>query len=271
MIASKPMDASMSAEKPVVIVPSTWLTPARPTRAPAISIPMMYMLLTLMPATRAACGFSPTARNLKPEARSAEDPPHHDRRDDDEDEAEVQVVLRAEQLGEDRGVLHRRRLRVARARRLQQARRAQHPRDQVEGDVVEHDRHDHLVRAGPRLERAGDAGPQRAGDEPGDEGDDHVEAPRQIERERHPPCRGGCHQHLAAAADVEHADAERQRHAQAGRDQRGREGQRLGERTDAARERRRPEVVDRALEEREYAPQTASQAATIVSMGRAKK
>ena len=26
----------------------------------------MYMLCTLMPATRAACGFSPTARNLKP-------------------------------------------------------------------------------------------------------------------------------------------------------------------------------------------------------------
>ena len=39
VIASNPMPASMSAAKPVVIVPSTWLTPARPTRAPEISIP----------------------------------------------------------------------------------------------------------------------------------------------------------------------------------------------------------------------------------------
>ncbi len=39
VIASKPMPASMSAENPVVIVPSTWFTPARPTSAPAISMP----------------------------------------------------------------------------------------------------------------------------------------------------------------------------------------------------------------------------------------
>ena len=41
-----------------------------------------------------------------------------------------------------------------------------------------------------------------------------------------------------------------------GRDERRREGQRLGERTDAARERRRPEVVDRALEERDVRART---------------
>ncbi len=65
----------------------------------------------------------------------------------------------------------------------------------------------------------------------------HVDAPRQVERERHPAGGGGGHQHLAAAADVEHADAEGQRHAEAGRDQRRRECQRLGERPDAAGER----------------------------------
>ena len=38
VIASKPMPASMPAVKPVVTVPSTWLTPARPSSAPEMSI-----------------------------------------------------------------------------------------------------------------------------------------------------------------------------------------------------------------------------------------
>ncbi len=153
--------------------------------------------------------------------------------------------------GKNRGVLHRRGLRVARTRRLQQSRGAQHPRDQVERDVVEHDRHDHLVRTRPRLQRTGDAGPQRTGDETGDQGDDHVDAPRQVEREGDPSGGGGRHQHLAAATDVEHADAERESDAETRRDQRCGEGERLGEGTDAARERGRAEVVDRALEQRD--------------------
>ena len=52
---------------------------------------------------------------------------------------------------------------------------------------------------------------------------------------RDPSGGGGCHQHLAAPADVEHADAEGECHAQAGRDQRCREGERLGERLDGPR------------------------------------
>ena len=150
--------------------------------------------------------------------------------------------------------------------------RAQHPRDQVERDVVEHDRDDHLVRAGPGLERTGDARPERPGGEPGDEGDDHVDAPRQVERERHPAGRGGGHQHLPAAADVEHADAEGERDAEAGRDERGREGERLGERTDAARRTSaRRSCRSSPGTARRTRPQTASQIATSVSSGRAKK
>ena len=55
------------------------------------------MRLTLMPATRAAFGFSPTARNLKPRLDRLRI--HHTTTVAmiDEDEAEVQVVLRSEQ------------------------------------------------------------------------------------------------------------------------------------------------------------------------------
>ena len=58
------------------------------------------------------------------------------------------------------------------------------------------------------------------------------------------------HEHLAAATDVEQADAEAQRDTEAGRDERCREAQRLGERLDAVGEPRAAEVVDRALEQR---------------------
>ncbi len=39
VMASKPMPASMPAVNPVVTVPSTWETPARPSSAPEMSIP----------------------------------------------------------------------------------------------------------------------------------------------------------------------------------------------------------------------------------------
>ncbi len=38
----------------------------------------------------------------------------------------------------------------------------EHPADQPDGDVVEHDRRDHLVDAALHLQRSGDAGPDRA-------------------------------------------------------------------------------------------------------------
>src|SRR4029453_14813337 len=43
VIASKPMPASMPAVNPVVTVPSTCLTPARPSRAPELDSALMYI------------------------------------------------------------------------------------------------------------------------------------------------------------------------------------------------------------------------------------
>ena len=57
-------------------------------------------------------------------------------------------------------------------------------------------------------------------------------------------------QELAAAADVEHAHAEREGDAETGRDQRGRERQRVHERSDLIEEPGASEVPDRALEQR---------------------
>jgi hypothetical protein len=120
---------------------------------------------------------------------------------------------------------------------------------EVEGDVVEHDRHDDLVGARARLEESGDAGPERAADEAADQGHEHVDAPRELEPEGDPSgdrCRD---EHLAATADVEHADAECERDAQASRDERRGERERLGQRPDAVDEGVPAEVVDRPLEQ----------------------
>ena len=82
---------------------------------------------------------------------------------------------------------------------------------------------------------AGDAGPERAADEAADEGDEHVQAPGQVEAEADPAGDGCRDEHLAATTDVEHADAEREGDAEASGDERRRERERLGERPDAAR------------------------------------
>src|SRR5690606_5072269 len=66
VIASKPIPASTSVEKPVVEVPSTCVTPASATSAPETTMTHTVVRPTSMPATRAARGFSPTARKVKP-------------------------------------------------------------------------------------------------------------------------------------------------------------------------------------------------------------
>ena len=67
------------------------------------------------------------------------------------------------------------------------------------------------------LSSAGDAAPERAADEAAEEGDEHVDAPRQVEAEAEPAGDGCRDEHLAAATDVEHADAEREADAEASR------------------------------------------------------
>ena len=66
MIALKPMPASNAVLKPLVVWPSTWYAPAKPTNTPETTIATIVMRRTSMPAVRAAEGFSPTARSLKP-------------------------------------------------------------------------------------------------------------------------------------------------------------------------------------------------------------
>ena len=194
-------------------------------------------VLTLMPATRAALRVLADGAEPEAEARPVEQPPDEDAsRAIDEDEPEVQVELRRRAApGAPPSRFIGGRLRVVRPRRLQQARGAQHEEHQVERDVVEHDRDDHLVRAGARLEQAGDARPRAPRRRmPASERDEHVQR-RTAGRTTKPT------QPAAAAAMsiwprppmLNMPDAEAERDAEAGRDERGGEGERLGERPDA--------------------------------------
>ena len=71
---------------------------------------------------------------------------------------------------------------LRRAGRLQQALAGEREEDEVVADVVEHDRHDHLVGAGAGLEDTRDAGPQGAGHHAGEDGERQVHDQRQVER-----------------------------------------------------------------------------------------
>ena len=97
-----------------------------------------------------------------------------------------------------------------------------------ERDPVEHDRRDHLVGARRRLQQAGDAAPHRAGRARPDHAEHDVQQRRhRVERRAEPDRHVGADEVLALAADVEQAAAERERHRQAGEDQRRRDDQRL--------------------------------------------
>ncbi len=115
-------------------------------------------------AGRAGCGgVLADGSDAEAEGGPVEDPPDHGDGDESEQEAEVQVVAVAQQLRQGRRVVHRQRLRVRRTGRLEEVLLRQRVEHQVERDVVEHDRDDHLVRAGAGLEEADQAAPERAG------------------------------------------------------------------------------------------------------------
>ena len=111
--------------------------------------------------------------------------------------------------------------RVVAARALERV-GAQRVVEQPVGDVVEHDRGDHLVRPGAGLEGAGDraptppppANPARTASGRWIEG-------RQVQGEADLAGAGGADDELAGGADVEQAGAEGQGHRQAGERQRG--------------------------------------------------
>ena len=103
------------------------------------------------------------------------------------------------------------------ARRLH--RPVQQPVAQPECDPVHHDGVDHFMRAGCRLEIAGDGAPDRAGHEPAEDRQRQVDDQRQALEGI--PDKGGAerpHEVLAFGADVEEAGLEAQRDCQARED-----------------------------------------------------
>ena len=102
------------------------------------------------------------------------------------------------------------------------------------GDVVGHDRGDHLVGAGARLEQTDDAAPQAAGDDAGQQCERHLHDAGAVHGEAHPHRRHAAGEHLARGADVEQAGSGGDGEAQAGEDQRCRRHDGLADAAEAA-------------------------------------
>ncbi len=114
----------------------------------------------------------------------------------------------AEQLGELRRCLNRLRDRVVAALALKEL-SLEEEVDEPQGDVVEHDRDDDLVRTGLRLEDARDEAPDGPADEACEEREGQVNVDRQpgdAEADEHRA--HAADEHLPLAADVEQARPE---------------------------------------------------------------
>ena len=106
-------------------------------------------------------------------------------------------------------------------------------RQDVSGDVVQHQRRDDLVRLEERLEEARDQRPERAADGTGDDhrpDRDRRGAARAAEVEPGRRREDRAHEQLSFAADVEETHPERRRGREAGERERGRRDQGLAER-----------------------------------------
>ena len=82
-----------------------------------------------------------------------------------------------------------------------------------------------------------------------EDAEQQVQPERQVEREPDEAGEDATEDDLALGADVEQPGAEPDAQAEAGEDQRRRDGERLGQRPDRARERLGPRVVDRPREQ----------------------
>ena len=232
VIASKPTLESMPGTTWKEVAPSVrMIAPARPARPPAISIACTVELDTLMPAVRAAAGLAPTARSRKPMVL----------RESSHQTPSAAATARMMPTLKSRPAAERGQLGVAvdelaalRVAGLLEALDAQQVLQPGQGDVVEHDRGDHLVRAGAGLEVTGDEAPERAEDDAGQDRDDHVQPGGQVPAEADQTGADRAEDDLALATDVEQAGAERQRDAQTGADQRRRGGDRRGDRAEDA-------------------------------------
>src|SRR5215211_5922009 len=89
---------------------------------------------------------------------------------------------------------------------------------QVDADVVQHDRGDHLVRAEAHLEYPRDGAPQEACDQAGHEGYRYREGAQEAQRDPEPGRRYRPDIKLSLAADVEQPGPEGHGHGEAGED-----------------------------------------------------
>ena len=166
VIASKPIEPTMPADSgtgtPDAVGPSAACTPASPASAPASDHGDDGGPADAHPAVAAACGLAPTARIAKPMVDRSSIHQTATAASSATSEAEVQLAALQPREGgvpvDDRGD------RVGPPGPLE-GRRGEEVGQQPGGDVVHHDRHDHLVGAGPGLEPADDAAPDAATDD----------------------------------------------------------------------------------------------------------
>ena len=105
---------------------------------------------------------------------------------------------------------------------------------EVQGDVVEHDRRDHLVEPAGDLQEAREQRPQAAEHDAGDEGDEHGGHTREAEGDHDVGGRGGAHDELALAAQVEDAALIREDRGERREDERAGALERLADLVDVA-------------------------------------
>ena len=166
--------------------------PIMPAMAPEMMIVMRIMRFGLTPAVRAAAGLAPDDPQVEAEAAAVEQQPVADA-----DAGWRTAGSRAATTpsGKWKPIAANSRSRSGRWADLRQRlggrqvaaevvaqRLGQQERADADGDVVEHDRRDHLVDAAPDLEDAGDRGVGGADDD----GDDEHEGDVQRRRQRRP-------------------------------------------------------------------------------------
>src|SRR5581483_7909425 len=171
--------------------------------------------------------------HLVTERRSVEDEPEEDERHDRDEEAVVESLQDrvAPEDGDARALRDRPRLRCRGVVGvLQRPALSEQVLATPDRDPVEHDRRDHLVRTGGRLQEPGDARPHRTRDRRGADSQQHMRKRRPArEGDTDPVGHDQPDEVLALAADVEEAAPERERDGDSDEDQCRRREQRLAQ------------------------------------------
>ncbi len=165
-------------------------------------------------------GVEADGPDLVAERRPRDHRPVHGRRRQRDEDADVDALDLAPDGGEDGAPAQRLGVGLAARLVLERPAQADQPPPDVDGDEVEHDRRDHLVRPAVGLQHAGDAAVEEAAERTG--GDAEHPAERAADPQRGHERRHHAGGQLALAADVEEAGAEGERDGEAGQDERRR-------------------------------------------------